>query len=155
MTTKEAILNFLGKVKTAYIEDQKAKNIRASGRSANEIKEIATADEGQLRGPSYFIQQKIGRKPGKMPPIDAIIQWLKDKKTFNVKEERGPGIKGLAFAIAKKIAKSGTDIYQGKREGLSIEDRIKDARKELTEDIRLAIKTQLLEKVKQLATKIN
>jgi hypothetical protein len=153
-TTKEVITSFLGKVKTEYIADQRAKNIRASGRSANEIKEKVTADEGQLFGPAYFIQQKVGRRPGKMPPVDAIIQWLKDKKNFNVKEERGPGLQGLAFAIAKKIAKTGTDIFQGKREGLSIEERIVEARKEFAQDLKGVIKEQLLEKIKPLATRV-
>lgn len=154
MTTKEAITRFLGKVKTSYIEDQKAKNIRGSGRSAKSITEKVTLDNGQLFGPSYFIQQKVGRRPGKMPPVDAIIQWLEDKKNFHVKDERGPGLKGLAFAIAKKIAKTGTDIFQGKREGLSVEERLTDARKELAQDLKEVVKAQILEKIKPLATKI-
>jgi hypothetical protein len=145
MIREEAVTVFLNKVKQAYIEDQKAKGIISSGKSAESLKITATPTLGQVIGAAYFTQQKIGRKPGKFPPIEAIIQWLKDKKTFNVEGDRGPGLKSLAFLIARKISKKGTDIFMRKRPGLSVEDKILEARKELAQNVGTIAKMKIME----------
>ena len=47
---------------------------------------------------------EVGRKPGKMPPIQAIVDWLIAKKVG-----RDPAkLRGLAFGIARKIGRVGT-----------------------------------------------
>jgi hypothetical protein len=151
---KEAVLTFLNRVKNeGYIADQNQKGIRASGRSADSLHPIVEETYGKLLGAHYFAYQRVGRKPGSMPPVDAIIQWLKDKKTFLVSDDRGPGITGLAWAIAKKIAKKGTDIFLRKREGLSIEDRILEARKEFAMNLLHIEREKLTEKLKPLQKK--
>ncbi len=47
---------------------------------------------------------EYGRKPGKMPPIDAIKFWVHRQKYFEVPEEEEESV---AWAIAKNIAKRG------------------------------------------------
>lgn len=120
----EAIAIFLKDVKQAYIKDQQEKNIRASGRSAQSIREEATIAAGRLFGSSYFHFQRVGRRPGNFPPIESIKQWLIDKNL-----DLNP------FAVARKIAKKGTDIFMKRRPGLSIEDRILEPRKALARNI--------------------
>ncbi len=132
-TRKDAILTFLKSAKSAYIEDQRAKNIRSSGKSAESLKEQADDSRGTLTGSHYFVQQKLGRRPGKFPPIQAIIDWIREKKVFNVsgeKEERS-----LAFIIARKISKNGTDIFQKRRPALDPQKKIDESRKELIKAI--------------------
>lgn len=47
---------------------------------------------------------EVGRKPGKMPPIQAIVDWLIAKKIG-----RNPAkLRGIAIGIARKIGKHGT-----------------------------------------------
>lgn len=149
MIREEAVQIFLNKVRTAYIDDQKAKGIISSGKSAESLKTTVSPTLGQLIGAAYFTQQKLGRRPGKFPPVEAIIQWLKDKKTFNVEGDKGPGLKSLAFAIARKIANKGTDIYMKKRPGLSVEDKILEARKELAMNVGNIAKEKLMEALKK------
>lgn len=149
MIREEAVQIFLDKVRTAYIDDQKAKGIVSSGKSAESLKTIVSPTIGQLIGAAYFTQQKLGRRPGKFPPVEAIIQWLKDKKTFNVEGDKDPGLKGLAFAIARKIANKGTDIYMKKRPALSVEDKILEARKELAQNVGNIAKEKLMEALKK------
>lgn len=67
-----------------------------------------------------------GRRPGKMPPIQKLKEWILAKK-INVtpipyKSEKGGkytpaerGLNRLAFFIAKNIAKRGTDRYRNTR----------------------------------------
>lgn len=55
----------------------------------------------------YTEQLVYGRKPGKMPPVEPLIQWVVAKfgYEYNTAEK-------FAWAIAKKIAAEGTDYYK-------------------------------------------
>ena len=56
--------------------------------------------------PSYAEFADAGRKSGKMPPVKDIIKWARRK---NIKVPQGYTIEGFAYAIARKIAKDGTE----------------------------------------------
>lgn len=69
----------------------------------------------------YFTVLETGRKPGKRPPIDVILQWIKDKP---IASDINP--KSLAFLIARKIGEEGSLLYrQGGKSGV-ISDVIND-----------------------------
>ncbi len=52
----------------------------------------------------YLLAIEHGRKPGKMPPVEAIKFWVHRQKYFDVPEEEEESV---AWAIAKNIAKRG------------------------------------------------
>ena len=56
--------------------------------------------------PSYAEFADAGRKAGRMPPVNDIIKWIRRK---NIKVPQGYTQEGFAFAIARKIAKDGTE----------------------------------------------
>jgi hypothetical protein len=148
MTRKESVHIFLEKVKAAYINDQSTKKIRASGKSAEDFKSAPESTGGKLYGSDYLKYQFTGRRPGGFPPIDAIINWIKVKGI--AKDESEKGLKSFAFAIARKIAKKGTDIFQGKRSGLNIDDKILEYRKELVRNIIDSVKKEFKESTNKL-----
>lgn len=56
----------------------------------------------------YWKYVEYGRRPGKMPPIDAIEQWVKVKPVVpNAINGRVPDTRQLAFLIARKIGREG------------------------------------------------
>ena len=57
--------------------------------------------------PSHIQFAKYGRKPGKQPPLDPIIEWVKAKGILF----EGLSEEGTAWAIAKSIEKKGTKNY--------------------------------------------
>ena len=60
----------------------------------------------------YFQYAEYGRRPGKMPPVNKILQWIEFKHLVpRSNNGRVPTTRQLAFAISKHIAKYGT---QGK-----------------------------------------
>jgi len=95
------------------------------------IETSAVNNVGKIRGRDYTEYLKNGRKPGKMPPIAAIEKWVQVKLGL-----RGKQAISAAFAIAKKIAKEGTDYYkQGGTEllaELESQECLDYIRKELT-----------------------
>jgi hypothetical protein len=146
VTRKEAVKDFLEKVRMAYIEDQKAKGILASGKSAAAFRIDTTAALGRLYGSHYLHFQRQGRGPGGFPPIESIIEWIKIKRIQADIPE-----KALAFLIARKIAKAGTDIFLRKRPALSVEGKMDELRKELVKNIIASEKDVL---IKKLLTKL-
>lgn len=135
----QSISILLDGVRQAYVDDQKAKGIRASGKSADSLRIEIKENSGTLYGAGYFYQQKFGRKPGKFPPISSILDWIKTKGIQSDIPERS-----LAFLIARKIAMSGTDIYQRKREGLNVEEKIKELVKEFRKSIVKDLKGEII-----------
>lgn len=58
--------------------------------------------------PAHVQFAKYGRGPGKMPPLDPLVQWVKKKGIVDGSPSQ---IKGTAFAIAKSISTKGTKNY--------------------------------------------
>tara|TARA_R110000787_G_scaffold188108_1_gene299907 strand:+ start:155 stop:670 length:516 start_codon:yes stop_codon:yes gene_type:complete len=57
---------------------------------------------------SYYEFVDEGRKAGKMPPVDSLIKWVKQKSAFGGLEvNESKDVRSVAFGIAKNIAKFG------------------------------------------------
>lgn len=118
---KETIFRFLEVVRRGIISDQQQKGLRSSGESAASLS-IAEKNRGaELRGSAYFQQQIKGRRPGRFPPIKSILEWI-DAKGISFD---GISKKSLAFVIARKIAKKGTDIFLRKSPALDVKKIVK------------------------------
>jgi len=72
--------------------------------SENSVVKVVNFKEVTLDTVAHVQFAKYGRGPGKQPPIDPLIAWVKRQGIVtNDKEARG-----TAFAIAKSIGKNGT-----------------------------------------------
>lgn len=96
----------------------------------------------QIEGLLRTVVLASGRKPGKFPPAQPIRDWVRRK--LNVEESE---VDGVAFVIARKIAREGTDIFTGKAKGLQIEMLIADINKELEEEVNTQIGLSITETV--------
>lgn len=81
--------------------------MKASGRWIDSLESVASKNNIKLIGEHYTDQLVYGRRPGRMPPVKAIEQWIKDKGIV-----RNIPITSLAWAIAKKIQREGTNYFQ-------------------------------------------
>lgn len=59
----------------------------------------------------YWKYIESGRKPGKFPPVNAILEWIKVKPILPrpMKNGKLPTDKQLAFLISRKIAEEGIE----------------------------------------------
>lgn len=142
---KSRIDELLEKVAEAYLKDQQEKNIRSSGKSAASVKMESTEAYGWVRGIHYFRQQRVGRRPGKFPPVDAILQWIQAK---GITPSGNIAPKSLAFLIARKIARQGTDIFMGRRPALNVDEKIKELVAEFRKEVAADRKEELEEMLK-------
>ena len=81
------------------------------------------ADEisGKYFGPSYVQYLFYGRGPGKQPPPDKMTEFVvKNPDVLASARQVYKNITAqqLGFLIGRKIAREGTDIYSGKKEGI-------------------------------------
>lgn len=95
---KEEIDSILVDIKELYRQSGK----KASGQFEEGLEAVYEPNKGTIRGYVYL----AGRKAGKMPPVQAILEWLKVKGIRPI--EQRMSITSLAWAIAKNIAKRGT-----------------------------------------------
>ena len=110
MTNKDAIRIYLTKVRDEIFRRQRALGIRASGFSDENTKVVVNNKSGgYLNAPLYLYTnfKGIGRKPGTMPPIKSIQEWIKQR-----------ALKLNAWAVAMSIKKKGTRIFYDRRRGI-------------------------------------
>lgn len=142
MSVEDNIKKMLETVAGALRDDQVAKGIQASGRSARQLHIVTKVGKfsvsGQLVGNGTWWYQFFGRRPGKMPPIESIIQWLADKV-----------LKLNPWAVAKSIAKSGTTIFQGRRPGVNIHEAVEKSSEQLAKDIGKAAVLEIVTKIRK------
>ena len=81
-----------------------AKGMRASGDWLESVEDRTKGLSGSIWALDYTEYLEDGRKPGKFPPVDKIIQWIKDK---NITPRDNISISSLAFLIGRKIATYG------------------------------------------------
>lgn len=136
-----AISELIDGVRKAYQQDQIDKGMRSSGKSAASLRIDVKENSGTLYGAKYFYQQIHGRKPGKFPPIDEILNWIRIKG-IQARDNKTT-TRQLAFLFARKIAERGTDIFSGKKKGLNVDDKIKVLVKEFTANFSKELKTKL------------
>ncbi len=96
------------------IEDIKANAISqnrvASHKAEQGLRQEVTDSQLQVIDSAGYIEWgwERGRGPGKMPPVDSIVQWIADKGLAIPEKKR----RGVAYAIALSIKNRGTVLHQ-------------------------------------------
>ena len=134
-TDKQTLEKLFAGVKSDIRQEQIAKGIRASGRSAEslreEIKENADTTKGELFGADYLLDQRDGKPPGEAPDFSALYRWSIVKRI----EPRFGQRHHMVKAIQNKIERDGTDIFLGKRPALDLNGIVRRRTKEALNQI--------------------
>lgn len=80
--------------------------MNASGKWIESLEVSSSQNKGYISGADYTKYLVNGRSPGGRPPVQNLIDWAKAK--FGYDDVRA---KQMAFAVATKIAQSGTEYY--------------------------------------------
>jgi len=121
MENKDALTQFFDRVINGLREDAQSKGQKFPVSSLE--KKGVTNEGGQLLGADYIKYLIFGRAPGKFPPPDKMLDYVEDNPQIYARaKEQFKYItqKGLAFLIGRKLAKEGSDIYQGKKQGIDM-----------------------------------
>ena len=91
------------------------KGINASYKLLNSVETTVKRNDDEftvtINLEEYWIFVENGRKPGRFPPIDKILSWIRCKPVIPYSDSRGriPTEESLAFLISRKIAEQGTE----------------------------------------------
>lgn len=122
LISNEILQNFLStleeyaeKAKELYKRKLTDKGINASYKLLNSVETVVRRNDDEfivtINLEDYWIYVENGRGPGKFPPIDKILEWIRVKPVIPYSDSRGrlPTEEQLAFLIARKIANEGTE----------------------------------------------
>ena len=124
MLISEIISQYLNAIVEGIKQDAAAKNQKIP---ANSFRVEVEDDHGTLTAASHFKYLVQGRGPGKFPPPDKMLEFVQNnpqvywdaQRVFaNITEQ------GLAFIIGRRIAREGTDIFTGKKQGINLQGAI-------------------------------
>ena len=103
------------KAKELYKRKLTDKGINASYKLLNSVETTVKRNDDEfvvtIHLEDYWYYVENGRKAGKFPPIDKILEWIRVKPVIPYTDSRGrlPTEEQLAFLIARKIAEQGTE----------------------------------------------
>lgn len=142
---------------------------KASGATQQSLRVDITDMTGTLYGRAYFATVETGRRPGKMPPVQTIKDWIAAKGLHvdPVEYKRQPsdrwqpkytaeerGINRMAWSIAYKIGREGSRLYRdGGRTDIytrPMEETIEEIRLELAGLYRSAVEADIRRWSKEL-----
>ena len=138
------INDFIHTYKGLLIRDDK----KASGNLISSLKPVTiqfknNKFEANISIASYWKYVEYGRRPGKFPPINKILNWIKVKPVIPrpMNGLKPPTEPQLAFLIARKIARYGIKAGNQFKEALDMtwNRHYNDISNAITEDLNQAI----------------
>ena len=122
LISNEILQNFIStldeyaeKAKELYKRKLTDKGINASYKLLNSVETTVKRGDDTftvtINLEDYWYYVENGRKAGRFPPIDKILEWIRIKPVIPYTDSRGrlPTEEQLAFLIARKIANDGTE----------------------------------------------
>lgn len=152
MENKDALSQFFDRVISGLTNDAQTKGQKFP---VSSLEHKQDNEGGQLIGADYIKYLIFGRAPGKFPPPDAMLEFVeKNPEIYSRAKEQFKYLtqKGLSFMIGRKLAREGSDIYQGKKQGIDLlgvmEKNMPELLKQLSLNEALNIVTNLQSSIK-------
>lgn len=111
MNAKHILDNEFKLLQEDLIKKYQELGMRASGKWADSLERSSTDTNAKIIGEDYTNQLVSGRRPGAFPPVESIKKWVVDKGIVN-NIKGNISISSLAFLIARKIAREGTNYFK-------------------------------------------
>jgi len=117
---------FVDKIKDKF----DSQNLNDTGEAKDSLSYKVEGNKLIIEGKARALFLEFGRRPGTFPPIAPIRAWAIRK--LGVSEDEADGV---AYLIARKIAREGTDILTDRSKGLQVEILLSELNKELLQEI--------------------
>ena len=135
------VVQAVKKIRDEIVANYYAMKLNASGNFDKQTQVEEYPGGVRIVAPAYIYQMEDGRRPGTMPPISAIKQWIKDKNAnagTDIPEE-------AAYAIAYVIKRDGIKVPNRFNKGGVVSTLLNDAAvKKLAAEVNKIIKAEIL-----------
>ena len=129
--TSEMIIEELFFFEQSIKDTLDGKNITNTGTAKNSIHTEVNGNRYQSIGIFYLEFLDGGRGAGGMPPVHKIQNWVKTK--LGITDEKKS--LSVAYAVAKKIQKLGTEIFKNPNKGIQLTAKITDLKRQINSQI--------------------
>lgn len=107
------VVQAVERIRDEIVANYYAMKLNASGNFDRQTRVEEYPGGVRIVAPAYIRQMEDGRRPGTMPPVSAIRQWIRDKNA-----NAGTDIpEGAAYAIACAIKRDGIKVPNEYNEG--------------------------------------
>ena len=127
-----AIIKEVERFNDSIIETLDSKKISDTKEAARSLHVTYGNDFVRSVGIFYIEFLDVGRRPGKMPPLAPIEDWVERKLGIDYNDS---DFDGIVYTIRRKIADMGTSIYLNNSKGLELNKKILTLRKALREEV--------------------
>ena len=97
------------------------KDLNSTGNASRSLNTKATETKLEIKGERYIGALDQGRKPGKFPPLQKIIDYVKREGIDFVINGKSIGIESTAYLMGKGMAENGSIIYRDRTKGIELE----------------------------------
>lgn len=122
------------------------KGISDSGEAINSLRISTTKNSVASFGIDYIYYLDKGRRPGKFPPPQNIVDWINSKLGISDEKETN----SLAYLVGRKISLEGTEIFKDRSKGIQLDEKTEKLQKQLKDDAPKATKEDLLIELKDI-----
>lgn len=138
--TEKAIEEWGNQLLKKWTDRLKAKGYKLGSSITAEYRWMGVKYQAIFNVPEYWKWVEYGRKPGKQPPMEKILTWVKSKgiKPLNKKIPE----KSLAFIIARSIGKK----------GIKPKPMLRESKKEMQDPaivVRQAMEKDIIKQIKE------
>lgn len=116
--TSDTLKEFFLRVQKGLVSDAQSKNQKIP---VSSFRFEADDKGGLFFGADYFKYLVTGRGPGKFPPPIKMTEWVEANPDVLTRAQlvyKNITAKQLGYLIGRKIARFGTNIFQGKKPGI-------------------------------------
>lgn len=125
------------------------KNITNTGTAKKSLRTEHVSNSYKSIGIFYLEFLDTGRGSGGLPPINKIHNWVKSK--LGITDEKQS--LSVAYAVAKKIQRLGTEIFKDPSKGINLDAKVKQLKEDLNRKMAEGIKLDIIQKLDKFKNK--
>jgi hypothetical protein len=142
---QDVITWYLTTVRVGIIKQQQYRGLYNTGATSDTLRIVRLSDTKQtLVGAGHFRQLVEGRRPGTMPPVDVIREWIESK-----------GLRLNPWAVAVKMMKEGSAIFRGERRGIDIGAEVEEHKEAFYKKLAEAKSEEVINVINRIIKDVN
>lgn len=146
---RSALQTFGNSLIKIIIDQQENLGFEDTGESSASLRFEILPKSFKLFGSQAFGAMESGRGPGKAPPPDIMLAWVKRKNIIF----DGLTQKSTAFVIGQMMAREGSAVFRGKRKGLNLTAIFQSTVSALIKPLEVAVAKDAAEEIKEVVKK--
>lgn len=133
-------------------DDMQRKGIDTTGTASQSLQKDKKNNSYIVSGIFYFYWLDKGRAPGKFPPVDKILEWVRKKPVRFSYEGKQLTEDQIAYLIGRSLKENGSRIYRNNALGIELDKKIEQLTINLNEKLPNFVKQEVINRLNKAFT---